>query len=486
MALAISINGETGDTRVAHRNDSTIFPRINISGYEDLPYIKLADWQYFQPASNSFLLEPNNRSMPKCPLVLRNCFGYNLDWELDISEPGSPNIYSHIDGSFSREGGTDSWGGAYYTIPLTGNTVSIQAIATDLNKSAGISLQDTQDPVPFPFTHNYFSEEVTHGIIFGQNGQLSIREKGLVPKGYTSQYSYEVGDMAMIELTGLIVRYYLIKPDGRMILLRTTRSKLTTNPTAEIMLYTDGSQLDDVVLCNEEQIEATFENIGVASRIKNQNDWQKWKNQRTRISNADPIQLADGEFEYTFPSSKQVLRQLALTPKTNNKAGFNVFEDFYNWHGVTKNFIFVDNARKDTYGNPQEFWSRFASGMTDETGNGCIFDYSVQIIEAYRGDYIPKQVDETAPTCSLVVDNDTEEEVATLTATATDNQEVRYVQFFNNGNKIFGLDITSLTDDYEVSFGYDSFPPGTYVLQAKAIDYAGNTTDSNIVNLVVT
>lgn len=484
MALAISINGETGDTRVAHRNDSTIFPRINISGYEDLPYIKLADWQYFKAASNSFLLEPNNRSMPKCPLVLRNCFTDYLSWEIEFSEPARSFVFEE-DGTFLREGETEDWGGSYYNLPLTGDIISLQATAATVDLSSGISLQDT--PVSPTHNHNYFTEEVTHSIIFGQNGQLSIREKGLIPRGYTSQYSYEVGDTAMIELdSNLIVRYYLIKPNGTMILLRTTRSKLTTAPTAEVMLYSAGSSLTNILICTGEQITATFENIGVASRIKDQNDWQKWKNVRSRVSNADPIQLADGEFEYTFPSSKQVLRQLALTPKTKNKTGFNVFEDFFNWHGNEKNFIFVDNARKYIDGNPQEFWARFLGAMTDETGNGCIYDYGVQIIEAYRGDYIPKQVDETAPTCSLSVDNDTEEEVATLTATATDNQEVRYVQFFNNGNKIFGLDITSLTDDYEVSFGYDSFPPGTYVLQAKAIDYAGNTTDSNIVNLVVT
>lgn len=489
MALGITINGISGTTPIKYRNDSTVFPRIDISGYDDAPYIKLSDWQYFEAKQDSFLLEPNNRSMIECPVVLRNCFYEgDQDW---LTETGSIIVTSPNDGWKKTSGASEGWDGAYYDDSLTGDTVSIQAEATSTMLSAGISLQDNN-----PAIHNFFLPTVAHAIIFGQNGQLSIREKGVVPKGYTSQYSYEVGDTAMIELIGLIVRYYLIKPDGRMIILRTTRSKLLFAPTASVMLYFPNSEVINLRICAGPEAKATFENIGVARRKDESNNvygqktktetWQKWKNVRSRVSTADPIQLADGEFEYTFPSSKTVLRQIALTPKSYNFAGFQNIEDFFNWHGNEKNFIFVDEARKDIYGNPQEFWSRFLGGITDESGNGCIFDYGVQIIEAYRGDYIPKQLDTIAPTCVLDVDNDTEDEIATLTATATDNQEIRYVQFFNNGNKIFGLDITSLTDEYEISFGYDSFPPGTYVLQAKAIDYAGNTTDSNIVNLVIT
>lgn len=481
MTLAIAINS------LAFRNDSTVYPRIDISGYADTPFIKLADWQYFQAPKPSFLLEPNNRSLKDCPVILRNCVLDELGWSIDPSSPGFVIGFDGETNAFIRSGGTtDTWKGAYYDTPLTGDVITIQATATATDKSAGISFQNDGD-----LSHNYFDEEVVHGIIFGQNGQLSIWEKGEKPKNLIADFQYKIGDTAMIEIdSNLIVRYYLIKPDKSMELLRTTRSKLTTDPIAELMLFQTGASLSHPFICSGPEEVATFENIAVATIGKGLNDWEKkkvdwqrWKNNRNRISNAEPIRLADGEFEYTYPSSKRVLRSIALTPKVKNFEGFQALEDFYNYHGDTREFIFVDYARRDKYGNPQEFWAKFSGGMSDAPSNLCLDDYSTTVQEVYRSDFIPQVLDTTAP--EIALDGTFISYVCTLTATATDDQDIRFVRFYNNGNLIFGLSVTSATDEFQVSFNYEFYESGLYTLKAVAYDYAGNTATSNSLTLEI-
>lgn len=473
MALEITINTNQ------YRNDSTILPRLNISGYTEAPFIKLHNWQYFKAVGASFLLEPNNRSMLDCPVYLRDC-KYDLDnWNID-EEIGDFEIVgdeSH-DGFIRSGGGAEgSWKGAFYDEELDGNIVSVQATAQSTQLSTGISLQDS----PFA-SHNYFDDQVAHAIIFGQNGQLTIRELGIGPTSYNASYRYDIGDTAMIELDKLrnIVRYYLIK-NGEMVLLRSTRPKLTTNPIAEILLYFPNSELRNVLIFNGDEAVTTFENIGVAYRKEKTQAWQKWHNPRTRISTAEPIQLADGEFEYTSPTSKKVLRQVALTPTTKNQEGFQNFEDFFSWHGNEKQFIFVDEARKDAKGNPQEYWARFVSGMGDETGNGCLFDYNVQIIEAYRGDYVPKMLDNIAPNVVLG-ENEGSSGIAIFNATATDDYGVKFCRIFVEGVQV-GADVYySGTNIFSFSFDSGAFSPTDEVF-VRAYDYGGNVAQSNTVTI---
>lgn len=476
MPLEISID------RLQHRNDSTVYPRITIADYVNLPFIKLHNWQYFKAVGDSFLIEPNNRSMLDCPVYLRDCKYDDAEWTVDTPSGDfaiTPTIGS--DG-FTRSGGDvgGSWNGAYLDVSLDGAVVSIQAKATSINLSCGISLQDE----PFT-THNYFTPTIAHSIIFGQNGQLSIFELGQAPVSLVGSVRYDVGDSAMIELDKVknIVRYYLIK-GNEMILLRTTRPKLTTDPVAEILLFFPGSTLEDVYYFNGAETVTTFENIAVAYRTKTSHNWQKWNNQRSRVSNADPIQLADGEFEYTFPSSKRVLRSLNLTPKSYNQTGFQVFEDFFNWHGNERNFIFVDDARKDAQGNAQEYFARFSGPMGDQTSNGCLFDFGTQIVEAYRGDYIPKQIDTTAPSVSLAEDAGGFG-FALFVATATDNVGVRFCRIFVDGIQVGDDLYYSGTDEFSFNFETSGYDPGNYDVYVIAYDYAGNQTVSNTQTLTV-
>jgi hypothetical protein len=470
MALSIAIS----DAQV--RFDSTIYPTVTIDDYANRPFIKLEDWQYFEAPSDSFLLQANNRSKRDAKLAVRDCFYEGAqDWLYDglIIIPASPN-------GFKKDSGASAgWHGAFYDDSLVGDVISIQAKTTSIQLSAGISMQDNN-----PTNPDYFDSKVAHAIIFGQNGQLSIREAGQIPKG-TTTFTYEVGDIGMIELiNNLVVRYYLIKTDGTMILLRTTRSKLTVAPTVDVMLYQPDSELVDLLICaSSNEVSTTFENIGVADFQKDQRIWQKYDNPRTRSTNAEPLQLADGRVAYTHLSSKKVYRSINLTPKTYNQAGFDYMEDFFNWHGEEKEFIFVDRARKDLNGNPQEFWARM-SPITDATKNRCVFEGTVQVIETSRRDFVPKRVDETAPTCALAT-NSGSGSIARFVATATDNQEVAFVRFYIDGRHIFNLDVTSETSSYEIAFGTTGIAPGDYSIWAIAYDVAGNTGQSETRTLTI-
>lgn len=474
MALAISLN------QTVHRNDSTRFPQATISGYDETPFIKLSNWQYFKTETDVFYIFPSNRSLKDCPVILRDCKFDGGNWTKDA--PSGDFSIATTDTGFSRSGGdTDgSWKGAYYDDALTGDIITVQAKATSINLSTGISLQDS------PFTsHDYFSADVAHSIIFGQNGQLSIFELGIKPASQNVDFRYEVGDVGMIELDNVngIVRYYLVKPDNSTVLLRTTRSKLTTDPVAEAMLYFPDSELEDVFICDGSEAVTTFENIGVARLEKGVKEWQKWGNQRSRVSNANPIQLADGEFAFTFPSSKRTLRQLSLTPKTFNNGGFQDFEDFFNWHGNEKTFIFVDQVRKDALGNPQEFWARFGGPMTDTSKNACLFDYGVPVVEVNRSDYIPRVLDVVPP--SITLTPPFASPLVELEYTATDIQQMDYVRLIVNGVQ-FGDDIPFDGDNiYTFIFNTNTPDAGDYTIYAIAVDVGGNEVLSETITIQI-
>jgi hypothetical protein len=472
LGIAISQN--------QYRNDSTILPIVTISGYAETPLIKLHNWQYFEASSDSFVILPNNRSMVECPVTLRDCFhdfaGYTLD-----APAGDFSIVSAANDGIKRNGGTvgGSFNGAYYTTPLDGDIVSIQAKAKSTQLSSGIYLQDS----PFA-SHNLLNADVAHGIIFGENGRLSIREFGAIPpSNNASSFRYEENDIAMIEYDKVknVVRYYLIK-DGVMNLLRTTRPKFTTDPIAGVLLYFPDSLLENVLICNGEEVTTIFENIGVAIRKEKVHAWQKYQNQRNRFSTADPIQLADGEFEYTFPSAKQILRQLALTPGSYNAQGFQNIEDFFGWHGNEKEFIFVDNARKDTDGNNQEFWARFSGAITDQTGNKCVFTYNSQILEAYRGDYVPRLDDLNAP--SITTDS-IDSGTYIVVGTAADDVLLTSVQLYVNGQAYGAPFLPDSLGDWTFEVDDTDLISGTNSFYAIATDYAGNQTQSNTITLEV-
>jgi hypothetical protein len=467
MALSVSINPSVV------RHDSTILPVISFADVANVAYFKIADWLYltlelYESTEKTVILP--NRSLKDAPIILRDNFYPSGDWVLDT------DVIEDVNSGLQRSG-SEGWNGAYYDTALDADRGSIQATATSTSLSAGISLQDGSNTI----VHNYFDSTVAHSVIFGQNGQGSIRELGVLVAN-NSTFKYEIDDSAMIEYRDGIVRYYLIKADGTLKLLRTTRSKLTEAPKAEVLLYADGSILSYVFLNSDTEVQTTFENIGVMhyNAHFSKTHWQKWGNQQSIQTTADILEMADKTSRYTYPNQKQNLETYGLTPKAFNKEQFAKFIDFVKYHGNEKAFIFVDRARTELDGSFHEIWAKMTGAFVNSTLNGCVYEMTQGLIEDYRNEYIPRLDDETAPVVSISSVTDGGASIA-VAGSATDDVLLVSCQMYLNG-KLFGDPFVPLdfgVDTFDQPINKSFLVAGNNSIYVIATDYAGNTAQSN-------
>lgn len=366
MALGITLD------KTIHRADSELFPVIDLVDPPATPAIKIADWLYFRLDDYPLPIRLPNRTMKSCPVIVR-----------DIDTPSFTLNTGVTQVTFNFfKNNTSGWAGAYYNTALSTVKCSIEAKAAFDNRSTGISLQNGDVTI----TANYFDPNAVHSIIFGQGGLASIREQGvLVPNN--ANFYYEVGDKAMIELDKGIVRYYHIKANGEMRLVRATRSKLTAAPKAQVTLYTALAELHEVYVFNNTEAATSIELIGALD------NFQDWQNEFVWSSTADAITLANNENEFTFANSKTRIR--SLTPNLNMrvKRERDDFLDFFLYHGIEKEFLFLDKAHTDRDRNSTEFWARFTSGFGDKARSSCLSIHGSQIVETFRSDLVNKDID---------------------------------------------------------------------------------------------
>jgi len=452
------------------RQDSSILPVITAGDVSNQAFVKISDWLYLRMDAANLTFVPPNRTLNPVPVVLRDLFFPAFTLDAGVISSG---------GALERTSG-EGYNGAYYNTPLNATKCSVQGKATSTQYSCGISLQDSDEAI----SHNYGVATVAHSITLGQDGQGSIRELGLLAKN-NATFKYEVGDTAMIELDGTVVRYFLIKENGTMKTLRTTRSKLTAEPVAEVMLYFTGSNLRNIFVNDNASASTSFENIGVAyyERVDGKERkvvWQKWGNARTTQPIGDALEMADKRTQFTYPNQKTVLHALNLTPKSYGKKAFLKMIDFVKWHKNDTEFIFIDYARRDEEGNPSEYWARFQGAFSDSPINACIFEEGVQIIEDFRNDYIPALKDTVLPNVSVesVEDNPF---VLNVTGFASDNILLVSLQLFLN-NKAYGdpfLTETPTSEEWGALIQKDDLEPGINTIFVIATDYGGNERQSN-------
>lgn len=443
------------------RGDSTVLPVITGSS-DDVPYIKIHDWLYYPLLADGTFIPPN-RTLNPVSIVLRNLFFPTCTRDTGINEVGS---------SFIRASG-EGYQGVVMDANLDADKWSVQIEASSTSLSVGISVQDNSGTIE----HTYTTNTVAHSVTLGQDGQGSIRELGVLPV-QNGTFKYEVGDIVLMEGTNSIVRYYLIKPDSKMRLLRQTRSKLTEAPQAEVLLYFTGSEAVNFLVHSDDEASTSFENIGV---MFDNIYWQRFGDSRSRQSIGDVLELADKSIEVTYRNSKRRLTSIGLQPKSYSKEDFAAMLEFTDWHDIDKEFIFVDFARKDLNDNPFEMWARLNSAFVDATRNGCQFDHSQAIVEDFRNDYIPPQIDTISPVVEI---DDITTGSAIITGTASDNVLLKSLQLYQNGYK-YGAEflpdgsgnwtITVPTLDLVTNNAF-------YVI---ATDYGGNTTQSNTMNYVL-
>lgn len=467
MPLAVSIYPNQ------HRQDSTILPQITASGLTGVGFVKIAfedSGNYFKLTSNPYAIQPPNKSLDPVPISLRQMINSLGNWTVDagIGERS-------IDNGLARSSG-EGFNGAIYSSVLNQSNCSIQATATSTQLSTGISLQNAS-----AVSHNYNDAVVKHGIILGQNARGAIWEAGQIPPNNGS-FKYNVGDTPLVEVKNGICRYYLVSHDGQYRLLRTTRSKLTENPKAEVILYYAGSALANVYLHSNNEAVTEFENIAVLDFDEESAlfDWQVWRNPKTIATTADILQMADKTSRYTYPNQKRNLQSINLTPLSHETEGYWKIVETYRWHGQEREFIFVDRARKDILGEPTEFWAKFASPIQDSTINGCRFDHAVSIVEDYRTDYVPRITDEIPPTVTLDPIVDTGANIV-LSGAAEDDILLKSLRVFING-AAYGTDFLpdggSAGGNYSITISKNFLTPGINSIYVLATDNAGNTAVS--------
>jgi hypothetical protein len=163
-----------------------------------------------------------------------------------------------------------------------------------------------------------------------------------------------------------------------------------------------------------------------------------------------------------------------------SKDHFWDYEDFFNWHGNEKEFLFVDRARKDRQNSAQEFFAKFSGEFSDKTLNACVFDNSVVVMETFRKGQVIQFDDTTPPAVAIdafeggPVSGDLD-----VTGTATDNVIVVSVQLYVDTTAVGSLIVPRVSDGYFASIiDTTAFPNGTYDITAVATDWAGNQTTS--------
>lgn len=362
------------------RADSTELPIISTTGIDDIGYLKVSDWLYV-PLTDDMPLQIPNRSLDLCALEARNINFETLSVSTGIT---------HASGTVERTT-NQSYGGGYFNTALDGDSCSIQAKITSTGKLFGISLQDQSGPIVHDIDTN---DTVAHAMIFGQNGLGSIKESGQSPPS-NAYFKYDENDTALIELIGGIVRYFLIKPDGSMRLIRSTRSKLTEDPKGEAMVFYNNTQLENVYFWNGEKQSTFIEAVGVLE------NFQDWFNDYAWVSTADALELANKQRQFTYPSTKTRLRTLTANLNMRTKDDRIDYVDFFLYHGMEKEFLFVDIAHKDRDGNPTEFWALFTSPFGDKIRNSCLSAHAASITESYRNDYVPKILTDIFPPTTI-------------------------------------------------------------------------------------
>lgn len=450
------------------RFDSTILPIITSDLSVTNGFVQIDNWQYLPFVSPKTFI-PLNRTKKNIPLVLKNCEFPDLDTPLETGISASASSIERISG--------EGYSGAITDDALDADFCSVQVKITSTALTTGISLQDESETI----SHIYFDvATVAHAILLGQEGFGKIIELGEAVANNAS-FKYEVGDTVMIEHKGGIangiVRYYLIKPDGMMKLLRTTRTKLTENPKAEFLLYFTGSQLDDVNVFSNDFVETTFESIGVAyfRNDTKQLYWQMFDNQKSSQSIGESLELADKRTKTTYSNSKRRLASWGLTPKAQSIDEYWKYQDFVDYHDTAREFIFIDYARKKD-GVPTEYWVKFTSAFVDATRNGCQFNQSQSIVEDFRTDYIPRLDDTIPPEVEIT---EITEGSAILTGTASDNVLLVSLQLFLNGFKYGDAFLPDENGDWELTVPTEDLIGGENSFYVIATDYAGNTTQSN-------
>lgn len=373
MAVGISVN------KTYHRFDTVLPPQFTITGTAATPSNRLiADIQLykdFSAAESPFLWSPLNRTNDM-PFTIRQMNKSTLTLTNINRDAGI--VYTNR--LYKQAGNGDGFDGGVFANVVSG-TVGIEI--KPINSNSGTYAVSLQSGV---VTQDFQGPNIEHCLILGGSNVGSISEYGVV---MDPQFAYADGDRFYLEHRNGIVRYWQIKSDTNVILLRTTRSKLEYPIKPCVLLYHETcNALVTLFLGDEASINLKV--IGVLNW-----DLQDLQNSQTLEPTAEHTVTKDKQEEFTYFSKSKSLVTQTLSLEWRNEALYQEFRDFFQWHGVSREFIFIDKARSRLLLNPifglaaNEMLAKFTGAWSDNPIGAFLYGMKVDLRQTVDSSGIP-------------------------------------------------------------------------------------------------
>lgn len=340
MSPAITIN------KKQHRFDSKVLPLIRFSDFGSFPKLFIREYLYVSLDKFYFIWEPPNRTDFDLSVALR-LLGLHT-WTLSSG-------VTNISGNFTKNSSA-GFSGATGAEIETGNC-SIEGKPENITGSCAFALQSGTE------SFDYESPDIEHVLCFEPNKSGSIRENGEVK--YV--FKWNLGDSGLIERYGDVVRYYLVKQNGEMILLRSKRSLLAEAVVPTIVLKTVGSGLSSVRVWDGIEVSETIDLFGVLENFQNWQNAGSWESLAEKTTNKDKSE------DFTYFSTLKSLMNLSVQIAWDEGEEYRKFLEFFKWHDVSREFFYIDNARAT------EFSARFATSFADSPLGADIYGMSAEI-----------------------------------------------------------------------------------------------------------
>lgn len=359
-------------SKPAHRYDSLTKPVITPSGFTSGSSRVIAGNQFSSLIANGVGVQwnPKNRSM--------NGDDSAVIQGLEMSVP-SWNVTGDVAFQAGTNGllktGTDSFGSGAYVNDVTGDFGIEGSPTTNTLRTQTLSLQSGAAVYDFITDPN-----AEHCMTFGQYNTGSLWELSV----YKGQFTYATGDYGIITREGDVVRYYIVRAGtGEAELIRSTRSKLAASAKAVVMLYHNGSRMDQVRVWTGAQYKMNYEIFGVLN-----SDFQDWQNPAQLESLAEKTMNKDKREDFTFYTEQMNLMTLSLALDWRTEDKYQEFKEFFQWHDLSKTFIFKDLARTKLLMKPtfpladNEMFCKFISAFKDNPMGAGLYGASVDIRQA--------------------------------------------------------------------------------------------------------
>lgn len=344
MVMTISAN------KIRHRADSPDAPVFTGSGWTTIPKWFIRNHFYALSASPFTWLPPNRTDTAR--VALRDLGYWNWTLSPGIALDGANNIFT--------KSGAAGFGGALGGLAAAGNC-SVEGTMPNLTSTNTLCLQSGTG------SFNFLDTTIEHALVFGQGGSGQIYELGVLKEKHS--FNWSAGDKGLVELHGNLVRYYKISAAGEMVLLRSTRSKLSAPVAPALGIYHTGGTITEVLVWFGGEAAVEIQIYGVLK------DFQDWQNKAQLDSLAEKTVNKDKSEDFTYFSEQKHLQSLSLNIGWDEGEKYRAFLEFFKWHDVSREFIFVDTARN------REFFARFASGFSDSPLGADTFGMAADVRE---------------------------------------------------------------------------------------------------------